>query len=118
MEKARPSKLATSILMVSSVAVIVEYLGPIMVKMHTRLNVPTVAMCMGQMGLTCTRGGVPSVKKGRRGSGTGGSLRSETIRNRQILQESETERYLSWPNVKENSLQLKRQKKSAGGKNI
>jgi len=35
--------------MFSSVAVIAEFRGPIMDNMHTRLNAPSVAMCMEQM---------------------------------------------------------------------
>ena len=64
---ARPLKLATSILMANSVAVIVECPGSTMDNMHTRLNAPTVAMCMEQTGLTCMRESVLNVKKGHLG---------------------------------------------------
>jgi len=46
--------------------------GPIMGSMRTRPSVPSVAMCMEQMELTCTKGDVPNVRKGLRGSSTGG----------------------------------------------
>lgn len=111
---ARPSKLATSILMASSVAVIVECREQTMGNMHTRLNVPTVAMCMEQTGLICTRESAQSVKKGHSGSDTGRLPSVEILR--QIGRERETKRYPLWQNEDENSLQLKRQKRSAGGK--
>ena len=72
-------KLATSILMVSSVVVIVESRGPIMDNMHTRLNVPAAAMCMEQTGLTCMKESALSAKKGRPGLGIGGLWKSEII---------------------------------------
>ena len=72
MEKARPSKSATSIQTANSVAGIAEYWGPIIDSTHTRPSVPSVAMCMGQMDLTCTKGCDPNVSMGLRGSGTGG----------------------------------------------
>ena len=68
---ARASKSAISILMASNVAVIVESRGPIMDNMHTRLNAPTAAMFMEQMGLTCTGESVLSVNKEHPGSGIG-----------------------------------------------
>jgi len=64
-------KLATSILMASSVAVIVEFQGPIVGNMPTKPNAPTVAMCMEQTDLTCMSESALSVKKGPRGSGSG-----------------------------------------------
>ena len=82
MGTARPSRSVTSILMASSAVVIAESRGPIMDSMHTKPNVLSVAMCMEQTGLICSKGGVPSVREGRRESGTGGLPRAEIIRNR------------------------------------
>ena len=111
---ARASKSAISILMANSVAVIVECRGPIMRNMHTRLNVPTAAMCMEQMGLTCTKESALSVKKEHPESGIGRLSRSEIIW--QIEREKETKRFPSWQSEDENSLLLKRPKRSAVGK--
>ena len=41
---------------------IAAFLGLITDSMHTRPNVLSVVMCMGQMDLTCMKGGVPSVR--------------------------------------------------------
>ncbi|MEA1925720.1 MAG: hypothetical protein U9M90_00535 [Patescibacteria group bacterium] len=51
----------------SSAAVIAEFRGPIMDNMHTRPNVPSVAMCMEQMDPICMKGDVPNARKGLRG---------------------------------------------------
>ncbi len=48
-------------------AAIVEFRGPIMEHMHTRPNVPSVAMCMEQMDPICMKGDVPNARKGLRG---------------------------------------------------
>jgi len=50
--------------------------------MRTRPSVPFVAMCMEQMELTCTKGDVPNVRKGLRGSNTGGFPTGKCITNR------------------------------------
>ncbi|MBW2569844.1 MAG: hypothetical protein JRE47_10910 [Deltaproteobacteria bacterium] len=63
--------MATSTLTASSAAAIVVYLEPTMGSMRTRLNVPFVAMCMEQMGPTCTKDDVPSAKGEPRGYSTG-----------------------------------------------
>jgi len=107
-ELARASKSAILILMASNVAVIVECQGPIMGNMHTRLNVPTAAMFMEQMGLTCTRESALSVKKEHPESGIGRLSRSEIISK--IWREGETKRFPSWQSENENSLLLKRVK--------
>ncbi len=49
-----------------------EFRGPIMGNMHTRQNVPSVAMCMEQMDPICMKGDVPNARKGLRGLSTGG----------------------------------------------
>jgi hypothetical protein len=72
-----PSKSATLIRTASSVAVIAECREPIKDNLHTRPNVPTVAMCMEQMGQTCTRESALNVKKEHLGSGIGRLSRSE-----------------------------------------
>ena len=66
-----PWKLATSTLTASSAAVIAEFREPTMGSMHTKPNVPFVAMCMEQMGPTCMKDDVPSVKRVLRGYSTG-----------------------------------------------
>ena len=57
-----PWKLATSTLTDSSAAVIAEFREPAMGSMHSKPSVPFVAMCMEQMGPTCMKDDVPSVK--------------------------------------------------------
>ena len=113
---ARASKLAILILMASSVAVTVACRGQIMDNMHTRLNVPYVAMSMEQTGLTCTRESALSARKEHPESGIGGLSRSERIR--QIWRERGTEWFPPWQSKDENSLLLKRQKRSAEAKRI
>ena len=127
MAAARPSKLATTILTASSVAVIAECREPIMDNMHTRPNVPFVAMFTEQMDPTCTKDDVPSVRMGLRGSSTGRpstdkyiwfQLRRYVLASMKSIHgvEKKTEKYPSWQSVNENSLPLKRRKGSGGRK--
>jgi hypothetical protein len=80
---ARPSKSVTSTLTANNVLDIAEFWGPIIDSMHTRQNVPSADMCMEQMGLTCTKGGVQSVREGHQESGIGRISKIETIRSLQ-----------------------------------
>ncbi|MCD6198579.1 MAG: hypothetical protein J7K15_08430 [Deltaproteobacteria bacterium] len=57
----------TLILTVSSAAVIAEFQGPIMGNMHTRPNVPSVAMCMEQMDPICMKDDVQNARTGLQG---------------------------------------------------
>ena len=75
-----PWKLATSTLTASSAAVIAEFREPTMGSMHTKPNVPFVAMYMEQMGLTCMKDDVPSVKRVLRGYSTGRRPKANGIR--------------------------------------
>ena len=71
MAAASPWKSDTLILMASSAAVIVEFREPTMGSMHTKPNVPFVAMCMEQMDPTCTKDDGRSVRMVPGGSSTG-----------------------------------------------
>jgi hypothetical protein len=64
--------------MTSSVAVIAEFQEQIIVSMHIRSSVPSVAMYMERMGLTYTRGGAQNVREVRRGSDIGRLPRVES----------------------------------------
>ncbi len=55
--------------------------GLIMDSRHTRSSVLSVAMCMEQMDPTCTKDDVQNVRKGLRGSSTGGFPTAKCIRS-------------------------------------
>ncbi len=118
--------MATSILTASNAAVIAESRELTVGSMHIKPNVPFVAMFTEQMDPICTKDDAPNVRMGRRGSSIGRPSTNKYLRFqlkcRYVLEslksmhgvERETEKYSSWQSINENSLLLKRRKRSGG----